>query len=52
MFIVIDGKVDFCLEMKKNVLTPEEVEVVSKDLGDKELANRLHAYKHAHKLCA
>jgi len=51
MYILLDGQVDFSLDMKNNELSQEEVAQLSKDLKDKDLLNRLHKYKHSHKLC-
>lgn len=39
MYIIIDGQVDFCLDMKKHDLNSDEIKEVSTDLKLKEFAN-------------
>lgn len=50
MFILIDGTVEFSVNMKAITLTNEEMQELGDDLGIKDLPNVFHKYKHTHRL--
>ena len=50
MYIMIEGTVEFSVNMKTQTLTNDEIKELGEDLGVKDLTNMFHKYKHTHRL--